>query len=73
MNLERFSIRPFVQRLRVRFRRSASESRLLTYLAILGPGIIAANAGNDAGGQNNVVAEVAPRIAETVQSFAESR
>ena len=50
MNLERFSIRPLVQRLRVRFRRSASESRLFTYLAILGPGIIAANAGNDAGG-----------------------
>jgi Mn2+/Fe2+ NRAMP family transporter len=50
MNLERFSIRPIIQRLRVRFRRSVSESRLLTYLAILGPGIIAANAGNDAGG-----------------------
>src|SRR5436305_3667612 len=50
MNLERFSIRPFVQRLRVRFRRNTSDSRLFTYLAILGPGIIAANAGNDAGG-----------------------
>ena len=50
MILERFSIRPLVQRLRTRFRRSASESRLFTYLAILGPGIIAANAGNDAGG-----------------------
>lgn len=50
MNLDRFSIRLLVQRVRSRFRRSASESRLLTYLAILGPGIIAANAGNDAGG-----------------------
>lgn len=50
MNLERYSIKLLVQRVRSRFRRSASESRFLTYLAILGPGIIAANAGNDAGG-----------------------
>ena len=33
-----------------RLRRTVSEYRFLTYLAILGPGIIAANAGNDAGG-----------------------
>ncbi len=33
-----------------RLRRSLSEYRVVTYLAILGPGIIAANAGNDAGG-----------------------
>ena len=34
----------------MRLRRSVSEYRFYTYLAILGPGIIAANAGNDAGG-----------------------
>ncbi len=42
-----------VQRLRrapSRFRRSLSEYRFFAYLAILGPGIIAANAGNDASG-----------------------
>src|SRR6476661_7469902 len=50
MKLERSSIQLLAQRVRTRFRRSASESRLFTYLAILGPGIIAANAGNDAGG-----------------------
>ncbi|HUF03604.1 MAG TPA: Nramp family divalent metal transporter [Aridibacter sp.] len=33
-----------------RLRRSLSEYRLFAYLALLGPGIIAANAGNDAGG-----------------------
>jgi Mn2+/Fe2+ NRAMP family transporter len=33
-----------------RVRRSLSEYRLFAYLAILGPGIIAANAGNDASG-----------------------
>ena len=33
-----------------RLRRIVSEYRSLTYLAILGPGIIAANAGNDASG-----------------------
>ncbi len=33
-----------------RLRRSLSEYRFVTYLAILGPGIIAANAGNDASG-----------------------
>lgn len=39
-----------VSRLQARLRRSLSEYRLFAYLAILGPGIIAANAGNDAGG-----------------------
>ncbi|HVF30439.1 MAG TPA: Nramp family divalent metal transporter [Pyrinomonadaceae bacterium] len=33
-----------------RLRRTVSEYRFYTYLAILGPGIIAANAGNDASG-----------------------
>lgn len=33
-----------------RVRRGLSEYRLFTYLAVLGPGIIAANAGNDASG-----------------------
>ncbi len=33
-----------------RLRRTLSEYRFLTYLVILGPGIIAANAGNDASG-----------------------
>lgn len=53
MNLTRFSPKKFVQnvrRLPSRLRRSLSEYRFVTYLAILGPGIIAANAGNDAGG-----------------------
>lgn len=53
MNLTRFSLRKYVQSLRRaqgRLRRSLSEYRFLTYLAIVGPGIIAANAGNDAGG-----------------------
>ena len=36
--------------LRLRQRLSASDNRFLVYLAILGPGIIAANAGNDASG-----------------------
>ena len=53
MNLARFSPKKFVQnarRLPSRLRRSLSEYRVVTYFAILGPGIIAANAGNDAGG-----------------------
>src|SRR5437899_7276280 len=53
MNLTRFSPKKYVQSLRRmpgRLRRSLSEYRFVTYLAILGPGIIAANAGNDAGG-----------------------
>ena len=39
-----------VRRLGSRLRRSLSEYRYFAYFAILGPGIIAANAGNDAGG-----------------------
>ncbi|MEP7148744.1 MAG: Nramp family divalent metal transporter [Acidobacteriota bacterium] len=39
-----------VGRVPSRLRRSLSEYRFVTYLAILGPGIIAANAGNDASG-----------------------
>lgn len=53
MFLTRFSPRNLVQRVgRVpsRLRRGLSEYRFYTYLAILGPGIIAANAGNDASG-----------------------
>ena len=53
MDLTRFSPKKFVQKAREvssRLRRSLSEYRVVTYLAILGPGIIAANAGNDAGG-----------------------
>ncbi len=53
MVVSRFSPKKFVQNARragSRLRRSLSEYRFLTYLAILGPGIIAANAGNDAGG-----------------------
>ncbi len=53
MNLARFSQKGLVQavlRLPSRFRRRLSEYRLFAYLAILGPGIIAANAGNDASG-----------------------
>ncbi|MBK7393505.1 MAG: Nramp family divalent metal transporter [Chloracidobacterium sp.] len=53
MDVSRFSPKKFVQKVRrvpSRLRRSLSEYRFLTYLAILGPGIIAANSGNDAGG-----------------------
>lgn len=32
------------------FRRRFADSRILAFLAVLGPGIIAASAGNDAGG-----------------------
>lgn len=39
-----------IGRLPSRVRRSLSEYRFYTYLAILGPGLIAANAGNDASG-----------------------
>jgi NRAMP (natural resistance-associated macrophage protein)-like metal ion transporter len=53
MKFTRFSDRKFVQRF-VRFpsriRRSLSNYRFFAYLAVLGPGIIAANAGNDASG-----------------------
>ena len=39
-----------LKRYRTRFRRNLSDYRFYAYLAILGPGIIAANAGNDASG-----------------------
>src|SRR5258708_26674108 len=53
MALARFSLKKYVNSLRRvpgRLRRGLSEYRFITYLAILGPGIIAANAGNDARG-----------------------
>ena len=53
MFLTRFSPKNLVRkvgRVPSRLRRSLSENRFYTYLAILGPGIIAANAGNDASG-----------------------
>lgn len=53
MDVRRFSLKRFGQAVRrpvSRVRRSLAEYRLFTYLAILGPGIIAANAGNDASG-----------------------
>lgn len=53
MFLARFSPRALVgkfERFRSRSRRSLSEYRLFTYLAILGPGIIAASSGNEASG-----------------------
>ncbi len=49
----RFSPRKIVQRLAripARLRRNLSNYRFFAYLAVLGPGIIAANAGNDASG-----------------------
>ncbi|PYS99119.1 MAG: Mn transporter [Acidobacteria bacterium] len=53
MFLTRFSPKNLVRkvgRVPSRVRRSLSEYRFVTYLAVLGPGIIAANAGNDASG-----------------------
>ena len=53
MNLARFSPKKFVQSVSLipsRLRRKLSEYRYFAYIAIIGPGIIAANAGNDAGG-----------------------
>jgi NRAMP (natural resistance-associated macrophage protein)-like metal ion transporter len=53
MDLTRFSPGKLVgrfERFRTRSRRSLSEYRLYAYLAVLGPGIIAANSGNDASG-----------------------
>ncbi len=53
MTFTRFSPKKFVQQLRrvpARFRRNLSEYRFYAYFAVLGPGIIAANAGNDASG-----------------------
>lgn len=44
------SIKDFASRVMSRLRRSLSANRFYVYLAFLGPGIIAANAGNDAGG-----------------------
>src|SRR5829696_8672796 len=53
MFLTRFSPKNLARkigRIPSRLRRTLSEYRFYTYLAILGPGIIAANAGNDASG-----------------------
>lgn len=53
MTFTRFSLKSSVQqigRVPARLRRSLSEYGFYTYLAVLGPGIIAANAGNDASG-----------------------
>lgn len=53
MDLTRFSPKKFVteaRRAASRVRRSLSEYRLYAYLAILGPGIIAASSGNEASG-----------------------
>lgn len=53
MDLTRFSPGKLVGRFgrfRARSRRGLSEYRLYAYLAVLGPGIIAANSGNDASG-----------------------
>jgi len=50
MTLTRFSLKGVVRGWRARFRRGFADYRLLAYLAVLGPGIIAANAGNDASG-----------------------
>lgn len=53
MKVARFSPKKYVRllgRIPQRLRRYLSEYRYFTYIAILGPGIIAANAGNDAGG-----------------------
>lgn len=53
MNFSNFAPSRFVQNLKrvpSRVRRNLSSYRFVAYLAILGPGIIAANAGNDASG-----------------------
>lgn len=53
MSLDRFSpkmIAGKIERFRTRSRRSLSDYRFYAYLAVLGPGIIAANSGNDASG-----------------------
>ncbi|HQU92890.1 MAG TPA: divalent metal cation transporter [Pyrinomonadaceae bacterium] len=53
MDLTQFSPKKLVgrfERFRSRTRRNLSEYRLYAYLAVLGPGIIAANSGNDASG-----------------------
>jgi Mn2+/Fe2+ NRAMP family transporter len=53
MNFSQFSPKNYVQkfaRFPTRLRQRLSEFRFIAYLAVLGPGIIAANAGNDASG-----------------------
>jgi len=53
MDISRLSQRKFVQsvgRIPARLRRDLSEYRLITYLSLLGPGIIAASSGNEASG-----------------------
>ncbi len=53
MFLSKFFDRKFVQKLKrfpVRFRQRLSSYRFFAYLAVLGPGIIAASAGNEASG-----------------------
>ncbi|MBX3243686.1 MAG: Nramp family divalent metal transporter [Acidobacteria bacterium] len=53
MRSGKFSLRNLISRIdriRSRLTRRLSEKRLYVYLAILGPGMIAANAGNDASG-----------------------
>ena len=53
MDLTRFSPKKFVKaarRVPSRMQRRLTEYRFVAYLAVLGPGIIAANAGNDASG-----------------------
>lgn len=50
MNLTRFSPKRLARFFGPRVRRGAGDYRLLAYLAVVGPGIIAANAGNDASG-----------------------
>lgn len=53
MDLSRFSSKKFVQAARLsgaRVRRSLSEYRFYAYLAILGPGVIAASSGNEVSG-----------------------
>lgn len=53
MNFREFSLGKFstnIRRLPARLRRGASNYKIFAYLAVLGPGIIAANAGNDASG-----------------------
>lgn len=53
MKNRKFSFRQVISpalRLQKRLRRNLSNYRFFAYIAVLGPGIIAANAGNDAGG-----------------------
>ena len=53
MNLKKLSVQNHIQNLKrvpSRLRKNLSTSRFFVYLAVLGPGLIAANAGNDASG-----------------------